>query len=150
MYYAKSLGKNRAQAFAENSVVLDGVRMEQELRHALQEGWFEVYYQPKFTAEGELAGLEALIRLNRPERGPGSAGAFIPVAESSGTGCADRGMGAERGLPTGCRLAQARSLTPVVVAVNVSAVQMSRSDFARSVEACLKPLLAYHPTVWSL
>ncbi len=85
MYYAKSLGKNRAQAFAENTRTLDSVRMEQgDLRHALQEGWFEMYYQPKFAASGPLAGMEALIRLNHPHHGQILPGRFIGIAETSG------------------------------------------------------------------
>jgi EAL domain-containing protein (putative c-di-GMP-specific phosphodiesterase class I) len=136
MYYAKSRGKNCAQAFADNSRTLDGVRMEQDLRHALEKGWFDVYYQPKFTADNRLAGLEALIRLNHPRHGQILPGEFIGIAEST-----------ELIVPIGawvltevCRQIaewRARNLAPVVVAVNVSAVQMSRVDFAKSVEVCL-------------
>ena len=62
---------------------LDSVRMEQDLRHALKEGWFVVHYQPKFTAGGYLAGMEALIRLNHPRHGQILPGQFIPIAEAS-------------------------------------------------------------------
>lgn len=137
MYYAKSLGKNRVQCFADSAVTLDSVRMEQELGRALQEGWFTVHYQPKFTADNYLAGLEALIRMNHPKEGQILPGRFISVAESSGLM-----------VPIGawvigevCRqiaLWRSRELAPVVVAVNVSAVQITRPDFAASVEACLK------------
>jgi diguanylate cyclase (GGDEF)-like protein len=136
MYYAKSLGKNRAQAFAENTRTLDSVRLEQDLRHALREGWFEMYYQPKFAASGQLAGMEALIRLNHPRHGQILPGRFIGIAESTGLI-----------VPIGawvlnevCRQIadwRRRNLDPVVVAVNVSALQVACSDFARSVEACL-------------
>ncbi len=137
MYYAKSLGKNRVQCFADSAVSLDSVRMEQELKRALQEGWFTVHYQPKFTADNYLAGLEALVRMNHPREGQILPGRFIPVAESSGLM-----------VPIGawvisevCRqiaVWRCRELAPVVVAVNVSAVQIARPDFATSVEACLK------------
>jgi diguanylate cyclase (GGDEF)-like protein len=136
MYYAKSLGKNRAQKFGDKVDTLDCVRMEQDLRHALQEGWFAVHYQPKFSSAGHMAGVEALIRMNHPRHGQILPGEFISIAESTGLI-----------VPIGawviaevCRqLAdwRRRGLASVVVAVNVSAVQMSRSDFARSVEACL-------------
>ena len=136
MYCAKNLGKNRVQAFSANFETLDGVRMEQELNHALREGWFTVHYQPKFTAADELAGLEALIRMNHPRHGQILPGRFIPIAESTGLI-----------VPIGawviaevCRQIadwRNRNLRPVVVAVNVSAIQMALSDFARSVEACL-------------
>ena len=84
MYYAKSLGKNRVQCFADSAVSLDSVRMEQELVRALHEGWFTVYYQPKFTADNYLAGMEALVRMNHPREGQILPGRFIPIAESSG------------------------------------------------------------------
>ena len=137
MYYAKSLGKNRVQCFADSAVALDSVRMEQVLRHALNEGWFTVHYQPKFTAEKELAGIEALLRINHPREGQILPGRFIPIAESTGLI-----------VPIGawvidevCRqlaVWRSRQLTPVVVAVNVSAVQIARPDFAAVVEACLR------------
>jgi len=136
MYYAKSLGKNRIQAFADNAQALDGVRMEQDLRHALQEGWFAVHYQPKFTAADELAGLEALIRMNHPRHGRILPGQFIPIAEASGLIVP---MGAWVIAEVCRQIAEwrRRSLNHVVVAVNVSAVQMSRVDFAKTVENCL-------------
>lgn len=136
MYYAKSLGKNRTQTFSDNAAALDAVRLEQDLRRALEEDWFEVYYQPKFTAGGQLAGLEALIRMNHPSHGQILPGNFIPVAESSGLIV---GIGAWV-IGRVCRQIadwRRRQLAPVVVAVNVSTVQISRMDFAASVEACL-------------
>ncbi len=52
---------------------------------ALQEGWFTVHYQPKFTAEENyLAGMEALVRMNHPREGQILPGRFISIAESSG------------------------------------------------------------------
>jgi diguanylate cyclase (GGDEF)-like protein len=137
MYYAKSLGKNRVQCFADSAVSLDSVRMEQELGRALHEGWFTVHYQPKFTADNYLAGMEALVRMNHPREGQILPGRFIQIAESSGLI-----------VPIGawvigevCRqmaVWRSRELMPVVVAVNVSAAQIGRPDFATSVEACLK------------
>jgi diguanylate cyclase (GGDEF)-like protein len=136
MCYAKTLGRNRAQAFSENTRILDGVRIEQNLRAALRNDWFHLLYQPKFTATGEIAGMEALIRLGHPELGEILPAQFIPVAESTGLI-----------VPIGdwvisevCRqLAdwRARKLAPVVVAVNVCAIQISRPEFAASVEALL-------------
>ena len=137
MYYAKSLGKNRVQCFGDSAVSLDSVRMEQELGRALHEGWFTVHYQPKFTAENYLAGMEALIRMNHPREGQILPGRFIQIAESSGLI-----------VPIGawvigevCRQVavwRSRNLAPVVIAVNASAVQIARPDFASSVVACLK------------
>ncbi|HVW10838.1 MAG TPA: EAL domain-containing protein [Bryobacteraceae bacterium] len=136
MCYAKTLGRNRIQAFSDNARILDSVRIAHNLRSALQQGWFRLLYQPKFTAGGELAGMEALIRLHHPELGEIQPAQFIPIAESTGLI-----------VPIGdwvisevCRqIAQwrGRKRSPVVIAVNVSAVQISRPEFAANVEGAL-------------
>ncbi|HEU5021685.1 MAG TPA: EAL domain-containing protein [Bryobacteraceae bacterium] len=136
MRYAKTLGRDRVQAFSDNAPILDRVRIEQNLRSALDKGWFRLLYQPKFTASGELAGMEALIRLRHPELGEIQPAQFIPVAEATGLI-----------VPIGdwviaevCRQIaewRSRKRPPVVVAVNVSAVQISRPDFAARVETAL-------------
>jgi diguanylate cyclase (GGDEF)-like protein len=136
MCYAKTLGRNRVQAFSENARILDSVRIEQNLRAALQNGWFRLLYQPKFTAAGELAGMEALIRLCHPELGEIQPAQFIPVAEATGLIVP---IGAWV-IGEACRQIaewRARKLSPVVVAVNVSTIHISRPDFAATVEASL-------------
>jgi predicted signal transduction protein with EAL and GGDEF domain len=55
------------------------------LHEALEQQYFHLHYQPFFEGQtGELAGFEALLRLNHPELGSISPGEFIPVAEDSG------------------------------------------------------------------
>ena len=137
MYYAKSLGKNRVQCFADSSVSLDSVRMEQELGRALQEGWFTVHYQPKFTADNYLAGMEALVRMSHPREGLILPGRFIQIAESSGL-IVPLGAWVIGEVCRQMAVWRSRELMPVVIAVNVSAMQIARPDFAASVEACLK------------
>lgn len=59
--------------------------MNLALHHALEEGQFELYYQPIYRIDGpDLAGFEALIRWNHPERGLVAPIDFIPVAEETG------------------------------------------------------------------
>ncbi|HEY8581425.1 MAG TPA: EAL domain-containing protein, partial [Capillimicrobium sp.] len=61
------------------------VRTEEDLRAALRDGDLRVYYQPIADArDGRLAGMEALVRWEHPQRGLVSPAAFIPVAEESG------------------------------------------------------------------
>jgi diguanylate cyclase (GGDEF)-like protein len=56
-----------------------------ELRRALEEGELVLHYQPKATlADGEVRGVEALIRWQHPERGLVPPDVFIPVAEQTG------------------------------------------------------------------
>ena len=60
-------------------------KLERDLRAALQHGEFELYYQPQLNLErNEIAGFEALLRWNHPERGLVSPADFIPLAEETG------------------------------------------------------------------
>jgi diguanylate cyclase (GGDEF)-like protein len=137
MYCAKDLGGDHAEIFSTRHEILDRVRMDEELRIALREGYFVVHYQPKVGADRQLAGLEALVRMNHPEHGQIPPMSFIPVAESNGLMVP---IGAWV-LDEVCRQIAAwesRGLRPVSVAVNVSPVQICRPDFARFVGDCLR------------
>jgi diguanylate cyclase (GGDEF)-like protein len=136
MYHAKDLGRDRLEAFATRNETLDRVRMEQEVRLALRNGYFVVYYQPKVSADRKVVGFEALVRLNHPEIGLIPPGSFIPIAEATGLIVP---LGAWV-LEEVCRQIaewESRGLGKVPVAVNVSPVQICRSGFAVSVEDCL-------------
>jgi diguanylate cyclase (GGDEF)-like protein/PAS domain S-box-containing protein len=87
MYRAKSMGRNNYQFFTEemNSRVLDRLLIENQLRHAIENGELELRYQPQKAIEGgELTGVEALVRWRHPERGLLSPAHFIDVAEETG------------------------------------------------------------------
>ncbi len=59
--------------------------LESDLRKGLERGEFYLEYQPKMSVEnGNILGMEALVRWNHPIRGPVSPGEFIPLAEESG------------------------------------------------------------------
>jgi len=137
MHCAKSLGGDRVQAFSTRNSALDRVRMDHELKKALRERWFTVHYQPKVDAEGGFAGMEALVRLNHPERGQIPPNDFIPMAEESGLIIP---LGAWV-LDEVCRQIVAWNevgLGLLPVAVNVSPVQICRPNFAEEVEECLR------------
>lgn len=87
MYAAKSAGRNGYRLFAREYLesAIAGLTLENELRHAIEHGEFELYYQPQYSlSTGLVSGFEALIRWNHPQRGMVPPGAFIPVAESIG------------------------------------------------------------------
>ena len=58
--------------------------LELDLRNALKNEEFEIYYQPQIATGAGLAGFEALLRWNHPSRGLVSPGDFIPLAEEIG------------------------------------------------------------------
>jgi diguanylate cyclase (GGDEF)-like protein/PAS domain S-box-containing protein len=87
MYQVKATGKN-GYRFYDSSMqdaAQEKVRMEHDLRRALQAGELEMYYQPQVdVTTGAMVAAEALMRWNHPERGLLSAAAFLPLAEETG------------------------------------------------------------------
>ncbi len=87
MYRAKDLGRNRFEFYSNDLTekALKRVMLESELRTALKEEQFEVYFQPKFNLNPEvICGVECLVRWNHPRLGLISPDAFIPCAEETG------------------------------------------------------------------
>ena len=86
MYQAKAGGDGGHQVYdGTGPDPLERLEMTTRLRRALERDEFRLHYQPIFSlCDGELMGVEALIRWQDPERGMVSPGAFIPVAEDTG------------------------------------------------------------------
>src|SRR5262249_36696249 len=93
MYRAKHEGRNNFQFYtAELNAALEArVTLETQLRQALEEqirgevGPLHLLYQPQHRLiDGQLCGVEALVRWQHPQRGSVSPAEFIPVAEESG------------------------------------------------------------------
>jgi diguanylate cyclase (GGDEF)-like protein/PAS domain S-box-containing protein len=86
MYHAKEVGKSSFQFFTAGlaSWVFEHALIEKGLRKALEGEEFELYYQPQVSlVDGKIAGVEALIRWNHPERGQLLPDSFIHVANDS-------------------------------------------------------------------
>ncbi|MEA2478891.1 MAG: hypothetical protein QOJ07_813 [Thermoleophilaceae bacterium] len=142
MYRAKERGRSRFELFDERMRVRTVMRMrtENDLRLALPEDQLEVYYQPVVSlAQGDLVGFEALLRWHHPRRGDIPPAEFIPVAEDSGLiipigawvleqaaqqAVRWRGRGGRRG-------------SPLMIAVNLSAVQFAKGGLADEVATLL-------------
>lgn len=87
MSRAKDKGRNTLCFFESemNEGALERLRLEADLRLALQHRQFEVWYQPQvYIPLGQLVGAEALLRWNHPTRGMVSPADFIPLAEELG------------------------------------------------------------------
>lgn len=85
MYRAKSTEMGIVFHFDKHtSQVSREMLLERLLHKAIEEGSFDVYYQPKVDIQtGKMKGTEALLRWHHPELGPVSPAEFIPVAERS-------------------------------------------------------------------
>lgn len=135
MYLAKEQGRN-GHAFFGQSMALRSLRrlsMETDLRRALENGDFRIHYQPKLNlANGELTGVEALLRWPHAEKGMIAPDKFIPVAEETGLIIP---LGAWVLTETCAQLSRwaANGLGHITAAVNVSAQQFMRRDFVDSV-----------------
>lgn len=122
------------ERLAYNSTV--EVTLRSQLRSALQQKQFELYYQPKVDLiNGELAGVEAMVRWNHPDEGVLSPAYFIELIEQSGIVHAFTRYTVENAV------AQIREWenqgTPLPVAVNLSAYNLMDSAFVPFVERLL-------------
>jgi len=139
MYRSKASGRNTFRFFdAEmDGAAVERLKLEAALRRALENEEFELYYQPKIDlASGGLAGCEALIRWNSPERGLVAPDLFIPLAEETGliAGIGDWVLEHACGQMAEWRR---RGLAPVKVAVNASARQFLDPGFATKISTTL-------------
>lgn len=120
-----------------NVDLLSRMKMDHAMRQALELGLFNLHYQPQIALDdGRLLGAEALVRWNDPVLGQVPPGSFIPLAEESGfiVGIGNWVM------QEAVRQAAdwERAGTPVVVSVNVSALQFQQADFVERVARTLQ------------
>ncbi|MEI7609904.1 MAG: EAL domain-containing protein [Rhodospirillaceae bacterium] len=142
MHQAKQRGGGRIQLHQpapEDKRPEGRLRLVSDLAHALERGQFELYYQPiiRLADEG-LAGFEALLRWNHPQRGMVMPGSFIALAESTGmivpVGAWVIRNAVRQMSDWTARYAGASSL---MMSVNVSARQFYDQDMAEEVRGIL-------------
>lgn len=131
MYKAKESGRNTYRFYQAEMTLAAQARLANErgLRRGIENGEFEVWYQPQVCLEsGSYLGAEALVRWRDPERGMISPGEFIPLAEQTGLivplgehvldrVCSDARRWLDSGIQVGC------------LSINVAGPQLYRSDF---------------------
>ena len=136
MYQAKAAGRNTLHFFepALQTAVNARAAIEAELRTAIKEKQFLLFYQPQID-RGVVTGVEALVRWNHPVRSIVLPGEFIHVAEETGMIVP---LG-EWVLETACRQiaawANARQTAHLMISVNISARQFRQPDFVERVLA---------------
>ena len=140
MHRSKQEGRGGFQFYSEQLTTLasDRLSLENALHDALEREQFHLVYQPQVElATGRITGLEALVRWEHPEQGLIGPDRFIPIAEETGLVVPiDRWV-----LETACRqaaawLADGKSVRQV--SVNVSGVQVRRTDLIRTVGETLE------------
>jgi diguanylate cyclase (GGDEF)-like protein/PAS domain S-box-containing protein len=111
--------------------------LEEYLRNNSYESGLHLLYQPLYGIDGTIHGLEALLRLQHPVLGAISPTRLIPIAEETGL-ILSLGQWI---LEEVCRQLlkwKSEGVTPVPVAVNVSALQLMHEDFAQDLTATLE------------
>ena len=139
MYGAKQAGRNTLRFYDPRmqQLLMQRASVESDLRRASLQQEFELHYQPQLGRDGQLRGLEALLRWHHPKRGLVLPDEFIPTAEETGFI-----------LPLGRWVLQAAcqqladwtamGLQPVRVSVNVSPRQLRSPDFVDDVRQALQ------------
>ena len=153
MYQAKTGGKAGFALFdpAMNTRAGERLELETDLRRALENGEFRVYYQPIMRLDsGKLSGVEALVRWEHPRLGLIPPAKFIPLAEETGQ-IVPIGRWA---LEEACRQMQSWNgrdpqEPPLAVSVNVSARQLQQPDLTQTVSAVLHTT-GLHPSCLNL
>lgn len=139
MYQAKSGGRNTQRFFDPEmqAIVTANAAIEIELRLALQQNEFVLYYQAQVNETSAITGVEVLLRWQHPLRGLVPPGHFIPIAEQSSL-IVPIGQWV---LEQACHQLAAWAGMPgrghLTMAVNISARQFYRPDFVPQVLAAL-------------
>lgn len=141
MYQAKRAGKARHEVFDEkmHSAAKEILKLETDLRRAVEREEIQVYYQPIYTLQtGEIDCFESLARWEHPELGSISPSKFIPLAEE--IGLIDRLC--EQILRQACtEIGSLKSrdinLKKYSVSVNLSCKQFSQRNLVRNIEEIL-------------
>lgn len=135
MFKAKSRGKDKIQYFdgAILEEFLQTVNIQNKLREVVFEQNFTMYYQPQYYAEsGKLRGVEALIRWRDNKGVMISPSVFIPIAEKNGTIVPIGNWVIEKSVQTYAEWRD-KYHYPLVLSLNVSAVQCKKKGFIDSI-----------------
>jgi len=139
MYKSKARGRNVFHFFDPDmeTVVIERVSLERDLRAALQQGQFALHYQAQVVGDGRVTGAEALLRWQHPQRGAVSPAVFIPLAEETGLILALGQWVLETACTQLAHWATRPEMAHLTVAVNVSARQFHEAGFVEKVLAII-------------
>ncbi|APR39104.1 putative bifunctional diguanylate cyclase/phosphodiesterase [Paraburkholderia sp. SOS3] len=135
MYEAKREGRGIYRFFEArmNEAAMRTLKIQRALHEGLGKGYFALHFQPKFRGDnGEVAGAEALLRLDHPEFGQLAPVDFIPIAERSGQ-IVQIGYWVVRETCRQIRRWEAAGLPPMKVAVNLSPRQLIQPELVPTI-----------------
>lgn len=138
MQHAKHLGGDNVQFYNNQiqTLTLERLELEQELRRGIEAGQLQAYYQPKLTlSDGVIRSAEALVRWNHPQRGLLTSGEFIELAEDTGLISAMT----EQVLEQACQQAYIwlQQGMPIRIAVNISVCHVRQGHLVELVQNVL-------------
>ena len=137
---AQASGGNSYQFYSAElfALAVEALHLRNGLRQAIERNQFHLGYQPRVdVSSGRIKGLEALLRWNHPEAGIVPPAKFIPIAEQSGI----IDTIGDWVLREACKQMVTwlkGGIKPFRLAVNLSARQLRRADFAERIGAILK------------
>jgi len=141
-------GRHKFMFYAQemNDRSYEQINLDAQMRAAIVNDEFELFYQPAFNIEsGRITGLEALIRWQHPEKGLLSPDTFIPIAEHTGF-ISEIGDWVVRTACQQMKLWQELGVKDVRVAMNLSAVQLRTDSLDKDIEAIVAAI-GIDPTV---
>jgi diguanylate cyclase (GGDEF)-like protein/PAS domain S-box-containing protein len=139
MYQAKEAGRNSFRFFDQHmqDTISERVRLEDDLRLAIEREQFELYYQVQVDADGRARGAEALLRWVRPDGVIVSPADFIDLAEETGLILPLGDWVLQQACAQLHAWQQNDTTRGLVLAINVSARQFHQSDFCDTVRQAL-------------
>ncbi|MCD8513539.1 MAG: EAL domain-containing protein, partial [Nitrincola sp.] len=139
MYKAKAQGKNCYEVYSTELTeeAINSFHLEQDLRIAIHTGQLLLHFQPQFyLSNGELCGLEVLVRWQHPEKGLMMPGKFIALAEETNL-IVPLGW---QVIEMACQQIvnwQEQGLMVPPVAINISPKQLLEADFIEHINLIL-------------
>ncbi|WP_254639145.1 bifunctional diguanylate cyclase/phosphodiesterase [Cohnella sp. GbtcB17] len=140
MYLAKESGKNSFRFYDTelHAIMARKMKLEHELRRAIERRQFKLHYQPKVELRTErIIGMEALLRWEHPELGVVSPAEISPVAEETGQIVAIGDWVLGRACEQN-KAWQDKGYPPLCISVNVSVRQFQHREFLMSVCSVLQ------------
>jgi len=142
MYKSKALGKNNYYFFTDslNADVQKKINMERLIQSALENSYFELFYQPKVDIQtNKIVSCEALIRLIDPIEGIISPDKFIPIAEENGL-IVPIGEWVIKEACNQIKKWEQTQLSNIKISVNVSGIQLEEKSFFNVLKNCIKDI----------